>query len=87
MSKGLNKFLEFPSYPAAWFTVNSQGKATTMTLYAIEDGHPVNVDHLPPATISYLLRAGAEILEVEDSEYRGDISDKSDKRGVGPWGR
>jgi hypothetical protein len=50
-----------------------------MTLYAIEDGHPVNMDHLPPATISYLLKAGVEFREVEDTEYKGDISDISDK--------
>jgi hypothetical protein len=50
-----------------------------MTLYAIEDGHPVTVDHLPPTTISYLLRAGVEFREVEDSEYRDDINDINDK--------
>ena len=50
-----------------------------MTLYAIEDGHPVNVDHLPPATISYLLRAGVEFVEVEDTENKGAISAKRAK--------
>ena len=42
-----------------------------MTLYAIEDGHPVNVDHLPPATIPYLLRAGVEFMGYQSYGSRG----------------
>jgi hypothetical protein len=38
--------------------------------YVIQDGERINIDHLPPSTISYLLRAGVEVKEDEEGEVQ-----------------